>query len=71
MKPKPEVRPPKTSRASSIKIRNEFSYLLHSACIPTKEKLLVQWSSNISVPPTSLKDLFKHRSLGPNSRADD
>lgn len=71
MKPKPNVRPPKTSRAPCIKICNEFSYLLHSAYIPTKEKLLVQWSSNISVPPTSLKDLFRHRSLGTNSRAYD
>lgn len=71
IKSKPEVRPPKTSRTSCIKIRNEFSYLLQSAYIPTKEKLLVQWSSNTSVHQTSLKGLFRHRSLGTNSRAYD
>lgn len=71
MKPKPEVRPPKISRTSCIKICNEFSYLLHSAYIPNKENLLVQWSSDISVPQTSLKGLFRYRSLDTNSRAYD
>lgn len=48
-----------------------MSFHISSTVFLAKEKLLVQWSSNPRVPQTSLKGLFRHRSLGTNSRAYD